>query len=233
VTVSAGEDPRAEGQGGVGAGAGAAPGAGAGRPPMAAGEDPIATPVAPQASVFNVANLLTVVRLALVPFFLWLLFTDGTWWRLAALVLFGLASLTDRVDGELARRRNLVTDFGKIADPIADKALTGSALVGLSLLGNLWWWVTIVILVREVGITLLRFVVIRYGVIAASRGGKLKTMLQVIAIGCYIMPGPIDPLRWITMGAAVLVTVVTGLDYVFKAWRLWADGRASRAADGR
>jgi CDP-diacylglycerol--glycerol-3-phosphate 3-phosphatidyltransferase len=200
---------------------------------LAAGEDPIATPVAEQASVFNVANLLTVVRLALVPFFLWLLFTDGTWWRIAALVLFGLASVTDRIDGELARKHNLVTDFGKIADPIADKALTGSALVGLSLLGDLWWWVTIVILVREIGITLLRFVVIRYGVIAASKGGKLKTMLQVFAIGFYVMPGPIDPLRWALMGAAVVVTVVTGADYVVKAWKVWTDGRSSRAADRR
>jgi CDP-diacylglycerol--glycerol-3-phosphate 3-phosphatidyltransferase len=196
-------------------------------------EDPIATPVAPQASVVNVANLLTLVRLALIPLFLWLLFADGTRWRIAALVVFAAASVTDRIDGELARRRNLVTDFGKIADPIADKALTGSALVGLSVLGDLWWWVTIVILVREIGITLLRFVVIRYGVIAASRGGKLKTMLQVIAIGLYIMPGSIDPVRWATMAAAVLVTVVTGLDYVLKAWRLWTDGRAGRTADGR
>jgi CDP-diacylglycerol---glycerol-3-phosphate 3-phosphatidyltransferase len=91
----------------------------------------------------------------------------------------------------------------------------------------------VVILVREIGITLMRFVVIRYGVIAASRGGKLKTMLQVIAIGLYIMPGPIDPLRWAVMGAAVVVTVVTGLDYVLKAWRLWADGRKGRTSDGR
>jgi CDP-diacylglycerol--glycerol-3-phosphate 3-phosphatidyltransferase len=198
-----------------------------------AGGDPIATPAASQAGLLNVANLLTVVRLLLVPVFLWLLFTDGTGWRIAALVVFAGASFTDRVDGQLARSRNLVTDFGKIADPIADKALTGSALVGLSLLGELWWWVTIVILVRELGITLLRFVVIRYGVIAASRGGKLKTMLQVFAIGFYVMPGPIDPLRWALMGAAVIVTVVTGLDYVVKAWRLWVDGRAGRTPDSR
>jgi CDP-diacylglycerol--glycerol-3-phosphate 3-phosphatidyltransferase len=205
----------------------------AGGDPVPAGGDPIATPAVPQAGLLNIANLLTVVRLLLVPIFLWLLFIDGVWWRLAALVVFAVASFTDRVDGQLARSRNLVTDFGKIADPIADKALTGSALVGLSLLGDLWWWVTVVILVREIGITLLRFVVIRYGVIAASRGGKLKTMLQVFAIGFYVMPGPIDLLRWVTMGAAVLVTVVTGLDYVVKAWRLWADGRAGRTADGR
>ncbi|MCO5992353.1 CDP-diacylglycerol--glycerol-3-phosphate 3-phosphatidyltransferase [Actinoallomurus rhizosphaericola] len=198
-----------------------------------AGDEPLSPPAAPQAGVLNIANLLTVVRLVLVPFFVWLLFLDGTWWRLAALGMFAVASLTDRFDGELARRRNLITDFGKIADPIADKALVGSALVGLSLLGRLWWWVTIAILVRELGITLLRFVVIRYGVIAASRGGKLKTMLQVIAIGLYVMPGPIDPLRWIVMGAATVVTVVTGLDYLVKAWRLWKDGRASRAAERR
>jgi CDP-diacylglycerol--glycerol-3-phosphate 3-phosphatidyltransferase len=205
----------------------------AGDEPIRPGGDPMATPPAPQAGLLNIANVLTVVRLLLVPFFLWLLFTDGTWWRIAALVLFAVASFTDRVDGQLARSRGLVTDFGKIADPIADKALTGSALVGLSILGDLWWWVTVVILVREIGITLLRFVVIRYGVIAASRGGKLKTMLQVIAIGLYIMPGPIDLLRWVTMGAAVIITVVTGLDYVVKAWRLWADGRKGRTADGR
>lgn len=205
----------------------------AGDGPVPAAPDPMATPATPQAGLLNIANMLTVLRLLLVPFFLWLLFTDGTWWRVAALVVFAVASFTDRVDGQLARSRGLVTDFGKIADPIADKALTGSALVGLSILGDLWWWVTVVILVREIGITLMRFVVIRYGVIAASRGGKLKTMLQVIAIGLYIMPGPIDLLRWVTMAAALLVTVVTGLDYVVKAWRLWADGHKGRTADGR
>jgi CDP-diacylglycerol--glycerol-3-phosphate 3-phosphatidyltransferase len=205
----------------------------AGGDPIAAGGDPITAPAVSQAGLLNIANVLTAVRLLLVPIFLWLLFADGTWWRIAALLVFAVASFTDRVDGQLARSRNLITDFGKIADPIADKALTGSALVGLSLLGDLGWWVTVVILVREIGITLLRFVVIRYGVMAASRGGKLKTMLQVIAIGFYVMPGPIDLLRWVTMGAAVLVTVVTGLDYVVKAWRLWVDGRSSRTADGR
>ncbi|MCW2899886.1 MAG: CDP-diacylglycerol/glycerol-3-phosphate3-phospha tidyltransferase, partial [Streptosporangiaceae bacterium] len=155
-----------------------------------------------------------------VPVFVWLLCTGGTHSRLAALAVFALASATDWVDGKLARERGIITNFGKIADPIADKALTGSALVALSVLGELWWWVTTVILVREIGITLLRFVVIRYGVIAASQGGKLKTLLQVIAITLYILPGPIDPLRWAVMGAALLVTVVTGLDYLVRAWRL-------------
>jgi CDP-diacylglycerol---glycerol-3-phosphate 3-phosphatidyltransferase len=182
--------------------------------------DPLTTPPSPQVSIYNVANLLTMARIALVPVFVWWLFLDGTGWRVAALAVFVVASITDRVDGQLARKHNLVTDFGKVADPIADKALTGSALVGLSILGEVWWWVTTVILVREIGITLLRFVVIRYGVIPASKGGKFKTLLQVIAITVCIAPGHIDPLRWTLMGAAVIVTVVTGLDYVVRAWTL-------------
>jgi CDP-diacylglycerol--glycerol-3-phosphate 3-phosphatidyltransferase len=180
-------------------------------------------------SIYNVANLLTLLRIALVPVFVWLLFQSGTGWRLAALAVFVLASVTDRIDGELARKYNLVTDFGKIADPIADKALTGSALIGLSILGDLWWWVTIAILGREIGITLLRFVVIRYGVIPASKGGKAKTMLQVLAIGFYICPGPELPLnliRWPLMGAAVLLTLITGIDYVLQALRLARPARS-------
>ncbi|MBO2446657.1 CDP-diacylglycerol--glycerol-3-phosphate 3-phosphatidyltransferase [Actinomadura barringtoniae] len=183
--------------------------------------DPAAIPTPdPPVSVFNVANYLTAARIALVPLFVWLLVQDGTAWRLAAFAVFAVASITDKIDGDLARSRGLVTDFGKIADPIADKALTGAALVTLSAMGELWWWVTIVILVREIGITLMRFVVIRYGVIPASKGGKLKTTLQMAAITFYILPGPLDPLRWATMAAALIVTVVTGLDYVLQAYRL-------------
>jgi CDP-diacylglycerol--glycerol-3-phosphate 3-phosphatidyltransferase len=197
---------------------------------MTAQQDPAASPAAAEppgsgepakrVRAWNPANLLTLARIVLVPVFIWLMFTGGTAGRLAALAVFLVASATDWADGDLARRRGLVTDIGKIADPIADKALTGSALISLSILGELWWWVTIVILVREIGITLLRFVVIRYGVIPASKGGKLKTMLQMIAITLYIVPGPFDPVRWAVMGAAVLVTVVTGFDYVVRAWRL-------------
>lgn len=179
-----------------------------------------AGPSGPRVSVYNIANGLTVLRILMVPAFVWLLVHDGTAWRLAAFAVFALASVTDKIDGDLARSRGLVTDFGKIADPIADKALTGAALIGLSALGELWWWVTAVILVREIGVTVLRFVVIRYGVIPASKGGKLKTLLQVVAIGLYILPGPFDPVRWAAMGAAVAVTVVTGADYVVRAWRL-------------
>ncbi|WP_327086518.1 CDP-diacylglycerol--glycerol-3-phosphate 3-phosphatidyltransferase [Nonomuraea sp. NBC_01738] len=171
-------------------------------------------------SPWNIANVLTVARMALVPFFVICLFLPGTGWRLAALGVFAVASITDHLDGELARRYGLITDFGKIADPIADKALTGAALVSLSILGELPWWVTIVILGREVGITLLRFVLLRHAVIPASYGGKVKTVLQMAAIVLYIVPGVDGTLRAVVMGAAVLVTVATGVDYVVRAARL-------------
>jgi len=192
--------------------------------------DTAALAPAPPVGLWNIANILTVSRLLLVPVFAFLLLHDGgreTGWRLAAALVFMIASFTDRLDGELARKRGLITDFGKIADPIADKALMGTALVSLSALGELWWWVTVVILVRELGITLLRFWVIRYGVIAASRGGKLKTLLQALAIWISVLPLAAVPggawLGWIgsvIMGAALVVTVVTGADYVVKAVRL-------------
>ncbi|HLH28350.1 MAG TPA: CDP-diacylglycerol--glycerol-3-phosphate 3-phosphatidyltransferase [Acidimicrobiales bacterium] len=196
-------------------------------------------PETPAVGLWNIANILTVIRLLLVPVFTVLLLHNSgadTGWRLAAAGVFAIASFTDRLDGELARKRGLVTDFGKIADPIADKALMGAALVALSALGRLWWWVTIVILVRELGITLLRFWVIRYGVIAASQGGKLKTLLQALAIFIAVLPLTAVPglawLGWIStviMGAALVVTVVTGADYVVEAIRL---RRPARAGDG-
>jgi CDP-diacylglycerol--glycerol-3-phosphate 3-phosphatidyltransferase len=193
-----------------------------------------AGPAARPVPLLNVANVLTMSRLVLVPVFLVALFTDGghqVGWRLVASAVFALASVTDHLDGNLARSRGLVTDFGKIADPIADKALTGAALVGLSLLGELWWWVTVVIAVREVGVTLLRFWVIRHGVIPASRGGKAKTLVQIVAIGAYLLPVPhwFDPARWTLMGVAVALTVVTGVDYVVRAVRLRARGRRAVA----
>jgi CDP-diacylglycerol--glycerol-3-phosphate 3-phosphatidyltransferase len=168
----------------------------------------------------NIANALTVVRLALVPVFIYFLVAGGTSDRVLAFVAFVLASVTDLLDGELARRRGLITDFGKIADPIADKALTGSALITLSILGELGWWVTCVIVVRELAVTGLRFWVIRHGVIGASRGGKLKTMLQIVAISLYVLPWHAVPFQQIVMGAALVVTVVTGADYTARAIRL-------------
>ena len=190
----------------------------AGAAGTAAASPASASPAAP--GVLNVANALTVLRLVLVPVFVYFLVEGGTGDRALAFVAFAVASVTDLLDGELARRRGLITDFGKIADPIADKALTGSALITLSALGELAWWVTCVIVVRELAVTGLRFWVIRHGVIAASRGGKLKTMLQIIAISLYVLPWHVTLIREIVMGAALVVTVVTGVDYTARAIRL-------------
>ena len=186
---------------------------------------PAEVPPQRQASAWNIANALTILRLVLVPVFLLALFHDDghdDLWRVLAWVAFAVASVTDRVDGEIARKRGLVTDFGKIADPIADKALIGAALIGLSLLDDLSWWVTVVVLVREVGVTLLRFFVIRHGVMAASRGGKVKTLLQAVGIGLLVLPlgGVLHALALLIMYVAVVVTVVTGIDYVQRALRL-------------
>ncbi|HEY4269405.1 MAG TPA: CDP-diacylglycerol--glycerol-3-phosphate 3-phosphatidyltransferase [Galbitalea sp.] len=182
------------------------------------------------ASNGNVANIVTVVRILLVPVFIWLLFLDdhrdGVW-RYIAAALFILAIATDGVDGKLARGRNLVTNLGIILDPIADKLLIGGALVSLSILGDLWWWVTIVILVRELGITVFRFVVIRKRVIPASKAGKLKTVFQAVAISLFLVP--LDTLfttsvpalatgilwfDWIVMGIAFALTVYSGIEYL-------------------
>jgi CDP-diacylglycerol--glycerol-3-phosphate 3-phosphatidyltransferase len=164
--------------------------------------------------------MLTVVRLVLVPVFVACLVAGGPAWRVTAFAAFFTASVTDLLDGLIARQRGLVTDFGKIADPIADKALIGSALVTLSALGQLPWWVTAVVLARELGVTALRFWVIRRGVIPASRGGKLKTMLQVIAISLYVLPVSFGLARAVAMAVAVIVTVVTGVDYTMRAINL-------------
>lgn len=175
-----------------------------------------------QASLWNIANLLTMARLVLVPGFVVLLLHDGGYdpaWRSIAWAAFAVAMITDVFDGHLARKYDLVTDFGKIADPIADKAIMGAALICLSYLGDLPWWVTGVILFRELGITLMRFWVIRHGVIPASRGGKIKTLAQGTAVGMYVLAltGPLATLRFWVMAVAVVLTVVTGLDYVRQA----------------
>lgn len=195
---------------------------------VAVSGQPHTDPLVPRARVANVANVLTGVRMVLVPVFLVLLFVgDGheTFWRIAAFVVFTIAVITDRFDGALARSYGMVTEFGTLADPIADKALIGAALIGLSLLGDLPWWITVVILAREVGITVLRFAVLRHGVIPASRGGKLKTLVQGVAIGLFILPlsGPWLAGAWVVMWAAIVLTVLTGVDYVISAAR---DSRA-------
>lgn len=172
--------------------------------------------------VVNLANALTVLRLALVPVFLVALFADGghdAHSRTIAFGVFAVAIVTDRLDGALARNFGMVTDFGTLADPIADKALIGAALLGLSTLGDLPWWVTLLILARELGITVLRFVVLHRGVIPASRGGKLKTLVQAVAIGLFVLPltGPWLVSAQVVMTVAVVLTVVTGVDYVWSA----------------
>ena len=189
-------------------------------------ETPQIGPVAGhQVGIANIANWLTLIRIILVPVMLWALFAHGganSWWRALAWFIFALASFTDRLDGQLARKRGIGTDLGALLDPIADKALIGAGLIGLSMLGDVWWWVTIVIMVREIGITLLRFTVLSKKVVPASRGGKAKTLTQGFAIGFYIFPMPhwFDPLNAALMGVAVLLTLITGFQYVKEIARL-------------
>lgn len=184
----------------------------------------------PRASNWNVPNLITVVRILLAPLFFWMLLADNgadgalRWW---AAIVFIVAIATDGVDGAIARRQGLVTDLGKILDPIADKLLTGGALVCLSILGELWWWVTIIILVREIGITVWRMVELsRRNVVPASRGGKRKTIAQSIAISLALVPlwtvfgDWIFWVNWIAMGVAFVLTVWSGIEYLVSAWKL-------------
>lgn len=184
-------------------------------------------------SSWNLPNALTVVRLLLVPVFAvvaWVGFDrDDQAWQAWSALIFLAAAVTDLLDGELARRTDKVTSFGKIVDPIADKALTGAALIVLSWFGVLPWWVTVVIIVREVGVTALRFWVIRHGVMAASRGGKLKTVLQIVAITLYLLPlaSGAAAVAEVVMAAAVVVTLLTGIDYVLRALALRRAGSTS------
>lgn len=175
-------------------------------------------------------------RIALVPVFGWALLVDGgesVTWRLIATAIFLVAAASDRVDGYLARSRDLVTDLGKLLDPIADKALTGAALVLLWWpLGELPWWVPAVILARELAITVIRMVVLKYAVMPASRGGKLKTVLQMVAISLFLLPLDHLPdfvtvVAWVALIAAIVVTVVTGVDYAVRGWQLRAAARAA------
>lgn len=187
---------------------------------------------------WNLPNAITVVRILMAPLVFWLLIADAgadgpmRWWSAA---LFIIAISTDWVDGWLARSRGIVTDLGKILDPIADKLLTSGALVCLSVLGELPWWVTAIIVVREVGITVWRLVELRRGnVVPASSGGKLKTIVQSVAISFALVPlwtilG--DWVHWVNgilMTAAVILTVWSGLLYVRDAVRL-----ARVSPDGR
>ena len=177
-----------------------------------------------QPSRLNAANALTLLRLVLVPVFAWMLLShpDDLGWRLGSTAVFAIAIATDAVDGRIARKYNLITDFGKLWDSIADKALTGMAFIGLSIVGELPWWITALVLIREWGVTWMRVAMLKYGVMAANAGGKLKTVLQSVALllflpGLPLMPAWLQWIAWIAMAAAVLVTLVTALAYIREA----------------
>jgi len=168
-------------------------------------------------SNWNLPNVLTSLRILFIPVFVWLVLAEHQWW---AFGLFAVLMATDKLDGDIARARGLITDFGKIADPIADKALMTAALVSLNIIGALPIWITVVILVREFGITLWRMWMLRNGkVVPASKGGKLKTVLQSLAVALYLcpLPGWMDIPSYVVMLVAVAVTVVTGVQYLLDA----------------
>ena len=174
-----------------------------------------------RSSNINVPNALPLLRAVAVPVFGWMLLAHAHegGWRTATTSVFMVAILTDFVDGKIARKYNLVTNFGKIGDSIADKALTGMAFIGLSILGELPWWMTIIILLREWGITVMRMKMLKYEVMAANKGGKLKTAMQSLAItlfclGLWRTPTFVDVFAWAVMIIAFLLTVVTGLVYI-------------------
>lgn len=200
-----------------------------------------AQPHAAEPSAVNLPNALTLLRVAMVPAFAWVFLSQpqSAAWRYTALAIFALAQITDVVDGRIARARHLVTRFGKLVDPIADKLLTGMAFVALSLVSELSWWVTGVILLREWGVTVLRFAMLRFGVISANRGGKLKAVIQTVAILLLLLPFRDWPswasittqwLAWLVVALAVALTVLTGADYVREAVRLRRRASESRGA---
>jgi CDP-diacylglycerol---glycerol-3-phosphate 3-phosphatidyltransferase len=185
-------------------------------------------------SNWNIPNALTSLRILMVPFFAWALLVDGgesVLWRTVAFLIFVAAMVTDKIDGDLARKHNLVTNFGKIADPIADKALTGMAFIGLSIIGEVWWWVTILVLVREWSVTLMRLSVAKHVVLAASQSGKLKTVLQALALSLLVLPlrlveGPLavpaTVLWWVAvvlLAAAVATTMWSGYEFFRDAFK--------------
>jgi CDP-diacylglycerol--glycerol-3-phosphate 3-phosphatidyltransferase len=170
----------------------------------------------------NLPNSITIVRIALVPLFIWMLFaldSANAWARWATVAAFIALIVTDSIDGQIARRRNLITNLGKLLDPIADKVLLGGALISLSLLGRIDWWITILILIREFGITIYRLLVANRKVLAASSSGKVKTVLQSVAIGFYLSPladllTPVATIQAVILYAALISTLASGVQYL-------------------
>jgi CDP-diacylglycerol--glycerol-3-phosphate 3-phosphatidyltransferase len=195
-----------------------------------------------QQSNWNIPNALTTLRILMVPFYGYALLQDGgdsIGWRVTAFVIFVAAMITDKIDGDIARSRNLITDFGKIADPIADKAITGMAFIGLSIVGDIWWWVTILVLAREWSVTLLRLSILKHVVIAAAQSGKIKTTLQAIALAGLSLPlrqvsGSLDVIgdilfyaSQVLLAGAVAMTLWSGYEFYRDVWR---QRRAARTA---
>ena len=191
---------------------------------------------------WNLPNVLTGIRILIVPFYVVALLQDGgdsVLWRTVAAVLFFVAMVTDKIDGDIARSRGLVTNFGKIADPIADKAMTGMAFIGLSIVGDIWWWVTIIVLLREWSVTLLRLSILKRVVVAAAYSGKVKTVLQAVALTGLSLPlrqltGPLDQVGLVlfyafeaTLAAAVAMTMWSGYEFFRDVWRQRATLRAT------
>lgn len=178
----------------------------------------------------NIANVLTVSRIFLVPIFVWVLWEPTVTRRWLAYAVFFLAALTDKLDGHLARSRNLITDFGKLADSIADKALVIAALLMCSWHGWMWWWVTALFIAREVAITLMRMYLAKYEVMAAGRGGKLKMVLQVLFICGYIipwaafLPSPLatfmEVATIVIMWAGLALSLGSAAEYARDGWRI-------------
>ena len=170
----------------------------------------------------NLPNALTIFRILALPFCAYALFKNGgddDSWRIIAFTLFFIVGLSDILDGKIARFRNQITEFGKLLDPIADKAMLATASIGASILGMLSWWVTAIFLIREVAVTILRFAVIKKGVIPASKGAKVKTFFQSFGVGFYILPLPsyLNLPRDIFMAVAIYLTISTGVTYFRKA----------------
>ena len=209
------------------------------------------TEQSPAVSNWNLPNALTTLRIVLVPFFAAAVLADGgdsITWRVVAWVIFGVAMITDKIDGDIARARGLVTNFGKIADPIADKAITGMALIALSVVGDVWWWVTVVVLLREWSVTLLRLSILRHVVIAAAQSGKVKTTLQAVALGVLVLPLPHDDAHGgafdrfgvpgevlfyagqVFLAGAVLMTLWSGYEFFRDVWRQRDSLRTARPA---
>jgi CDP-diacylglycerol--glycerol-3-phosphate 3-phosphatidyltransferase len=205
-------------------------------------------------SNWNLPNALTTLRIILVPFFGWALLADGgdsILWRTVAWVIFVVAMVTDKIDGDIARSRGLITNFGKIADPIADKAITGMAFIGLSVVGDVWWWVTIVVLAREWSVTLLRLSVLKRVVLHASELGKVKTTVQGVALGLLVLPlphgdnahgGEFDRFGVVGEGVfyigqaflaiAVALTLWSGYEFFRDVWRQRANISGTSAGSG-